>query len=259
MMTMPPVSVAFTMLPASISRVPARPFEGRADAAVVELDLRAVDRGLVGLDARLELLHQRPRGVQLLGADRSARSQAGKAVQVEARIVQQRLVPELVRLRLVRARPDTAPGSISTSTSPAWTSWPSEKLIFLIWPSTRDLTSTLFKACTVPSPVRKIGTSARRTSLAITGMAAAARGAAGAPGRKPQPRSNEIGQASAAEEQKRYDRPASHSVSELTLVGSRIGQQMGVTEASLLQTSTWHSAAQAPRPAPGNPALNRPH
>ncbi len=104
MMTMPPVSVAFTMLPASISRVPARPFKRRADAAVVELDLGAVDRGLVGLDARLELLHQGARRVQLLGADCAGRGEAGEAVQVEARVFEQRLVPELVRLRLVERR-----------------------------------------------------------------------------------------------------------------------------------------------------------
>ncbi len=41
------------------------------------------------------------------------------------------------------------------------TSWPSVKAIFWIWPSTRAVTVTVFRACTVPRPVSVIGTSCR--------------------------------------------------------------------------------------------------
>jgi hypothetical protein len=65
-------------------------------------------------------------------------------------------------------------GSITTSTSPVLTSFPSEKLILTIWPSTRDFTSTLLKAWTVPKPSSLTGTSPRLTVLARTGMPATA-------------------------------------------------------------------------------------
>ncbi len=78
--------------------------ERRTDAAVIELNLSAVDRGLIGLNACLELLHQRARRIELLTADRPGRGKAREAVEIEARILKKRFVPELVRLRLVERR-----------------------------------------------------------------------------------------------------------------------------------------------------------
>jgi hypothetical protein len=86
-----------------------------------------------------------------------------RPVQIEARVFQQSLVPELVRLGpiesgLIRPQVDLDQDVAGVDLL-AFGKW-----IFMTCPSTRDLASTLLSACTVPSPVRKIGRSACRSS-----------------------------------------------------------------------------------------------
>ena len=80
MTTMPLASDACTMLPGSTWRRPTRPLIGARDARVRELQLRVVDRALVGLERAFVLAHQRLLRVDLLLARSSpARAASGSA------------------------------------------------------------------------------------------------------------------------------------------------------------------------------------
>src|ERR1700726_2407883 len=58
---------------------------------------------------------------------------------------------------------------MSTRSSPCRTDWPSLKLIFVIWPSTRLRTVTVLNAVTVPSPLKYTGRSPRIAFATTTG------------------------------------------------------------------------------------------
>src|SRR6202043_1859570 len=76
----------------------------RADGAVVQLDLRRVDQGLIGLDACLGLRNQGSGGVDLLGGDRKSLRKIGIPGQIETDVVELRLVLELVGFGLSQHR-----------------------------------------------------------------------------------------------------------------------------------------------------------
>ncbi len=80
------------------------PVDRRADAAVVELHLRHVDGGLVGLDAGFQLRHQGFLGVQLLRGGGPGFDEPAVTIEVETGIVEQRLILGLVGLRLLQRR-----------------------------------------------------------------------------------------------------------------------------------------------------------
>jgi hypothetical protein len=60
-------------------------------------------------------------------------------------------------------------GSITASTSPFFTSWPSRKFRLISWPPTCGLTVTVFIAVTVPSALAYTGTSWCVASTTVTG------------------------------------------------------------------------------------------
>ena len=92
MTTMPLASDARTTLPGSTWRRPTRPEIGAVTRAYDELQLRVVDRALVGLHRALVLAHQRLLRVDLLLRDRILREQRAIALEVDLRVVEQRLV-----------------------------------------------------------------------------------------------------------------------------------------------------------------------
>ena len=58
---------------------------------------------------------------------------------------------------------------MTASRSPLLTCWPSLKLIWASWPSTRLFTLTVLEAVTLPSPLRNTGTSRRSAVATATG------------------------------------------------------------------------------------------
>ena len=109
MVTMPVVSAACTMLPASTWPKAGLTRNRRPNRRVVELRLRVVDDRLVALDLRRQLIDGRLLGVELLKQDRILLGEFGVALQIElpgipaARLVLRFLRQRLVERRLIRA------------------------------------------------------------------------------------------------------------------------------------------------------------
>ena len=92
MTTRPLASDACTTLPGSTWRKSDAAADRRGDARIGELQLRAVDRALVRLHRALVLAHQRLLRVDLLLRDRVLREQRPVALEVDLRVLEQRLV-----------------------------------------------------------------------------------------------------------------------------------------------------------------------
>ena len=88
------------MLPGSTWRSPTRAADRRCHAAVGELQLGAVDLALVGLDRALVLANQRFLRIDLLLRNRILREQRTVALEVELRVLEQRLILGHLALRL---------------------------------------------------------------------------------------------------------------------------------------------------------------
>ena len=120
---------------------------------IVEGRLGVVDRSLVGLGLRRQLIDRRLLGVDLLLLHRIGGEQPGVALEIELGVGEQRFILRLlgdrdVVLGLVGV------GSILAMTDPWVTSCPSLKSIFISLPSTWLRTRTVLSALAVPTPSR---------------------------------------------------------------------------------------------------------
>jgi len=84
------------------------PIDRRSDLAVVELKLREIDLGLIGLHARRKLRDQCPVGVVLLGRGDPFADQFIAAREIEARIVELGLILQLCGICLRQSRRERA-------------------------------------------------------------------------------------------------------------------------------------------------------
>jgi hypothetical protein len=102
--TMPIVSVAWTMLPGSIKRKPAFPDHRRPDGRVTDLSLGVVNSSLIAFDLRIQLVDGGLLSIKLLAGGEFLFVESGIALEVQLRILQIRLVLRLFRECLIKSR-----------------------------------------------------------------------------------------------------------------------------------------------------------
>ena len=122
------------------------------DRRVIELDLGRFDIGLIGLDRRFELLHQRCLRIDLL-LRVGERPGLLVALEVQLRVFQLRLILGLGRFRKIERRLERTRIDLSKNIA-GFDILAFCESTLLELPSTRVFTVTVLKACTVPRPVR---------------------------------------------------------------------------------------------------------
>ena len=128
---------------------PAR--HGRGDPGIGEVQLLGADRRLVGLDRALNLAHQRALGVHLLAGDGVLRQQGLIALQVDAGVVELRLVARQRALGLQQLLLDRGADRPGPGPDPCATIWPSLKATLSSWPLIWVRTVTVCAGVAVPS------------------------------------------------------------------------------------------------------------
>ena len=170
----------------------------RGDGGEGELHAGVVDLGLVVLDRGGELVDRGALGVQRLLGGGVFLDQA-----LVARCRCRRALASCASSRAfvpgpAAAVPGRCAGRSARAAGRPSRPQPSVKPTRSSWPSTRERTVTVATGCTVPTPVRRIGTSSSRTSAVVTltaGTAAAGWGRACGPASRRRTRSGRAGSA----------------------------------------------------------------